>query len=65
MFKEKLHIVLSCQYLPEKVRDFLPWDTESYVKGADGKVKKRQPLPICRHCGLCLTGGTCPLLEKK
>ncbi len=68
MFKKALDYTLACQYLPSSVRDFLPWDTEQYITDANGeRVVKRKsaPLPLCRHCGLCLTGSECPLTEKR
>ncbi len=71
MLKDFLHTALACQYLPEDIRKNLPWDTEKYT--ADTKnasivsdtPKKSQKLPLCRHCGLCMTTDKCPLLEEE
>ncbi len=65
MWKKYTDYMLGCSYLPSKVRDYLPWDTDFYALSPEERAhKKRQSMPLCKHCGLCMTGSVCPLEEK-
>ncbi len=62
MFKKNMNLLLACKYLPSWMHKFIPWDTEYY---ANPQSKKAQSLPICHHCGLCMTGNhPCPAMKK-
>ncbi len=69
MLKKTFNYVMACQYLPPSVRQYVPWDEEDYIApnspNAPAVRKKSIKVPVCRHCGLCLTTDKCPLAEEE